>query len=273
MRYLRSFSLLLLAIVPAISFAGDVQVLCEPAVRVYLDDKPVGMSSAKEDGLFLANVAEGKHVIRIEKDGFVPQSFQVQVERIPIEIRVGAFSPNPPTPRESPAALARVVQVTGSLTVASAPQNCVVEVDGKAESKSVPLLRIEGLAPGRYTIAFSKPGYDRLSGVVTIPPGAEVGVRGDLLAGKIDTVNKGQGALRVFSTPEVCSVEILGKAHDKTGTVLNVTHLPAGEHRMVVTWRGRQMASNILITAGHRTVVTVSFIRGDEPFVVSYELE
>ncbi len=273
MRFLRWLSLLLLACVPAISFAGDVQVLCEPALRVYLDGKPVGTSSAKEDGLFLANVVEGEHVIRIEKDGFVPQSFQVQVEKIPIEVKVGALAPEPPAPRESPAGPAKVVQVAGNLIVTSAPQNCVVEVDGKAESKSVPLLRIDGLAPGQHTVAFSKPGFDRVSGVVTIPPGGDVSVRGDLLARKIETVNEGQGALRVFSTPEVCSVEILGKTHDKTGTVLNVTHLAAGEHRMVVNWRGREMSSNVLITAGHRTVVTVSFIRGEEPFVVSYEPE
>jgi hypothetical protein len=263
----------LLTSIPVASFAGDVQILCAPALRVYLDGKAVGMSSAKEDGLFLTNVKEGSHVIRVEKDGCVPQSFKVEVEKVPVEVKVGEFSPAPSAPHESPAAPAKVVQTVGNLIVTSAPQNCVVEVDGKAETKNVPLLRIDGLAPGRHTVAFSKPGFDRLSNIITIPPGADVAVRGDLLVGKIETVNEGQGSLRVFSTPEICSVQILGKTHDKTTTVLNVTHLPAGEHRMVVNWRGREMASNVLITAGHRTVVTVSFIRGDEPFVVTYEPE
>ncbi len=273
MRYVRWFLVLLLTSVPVVSFAGDVQVLCPPALRVYLDGKAVGTSSAKEDGLFLGDVKEGSHVVRVERDGFVPQSFKVEVEKVPVEVKVGEFSPAPQAPHESPAVPAEVVQTAGNLIVTSAPQNCVVEVDGKAESKSVPLLRIGDLAPGQHTIAFSKTGYDRLSSVVAIPPGGEVSVRGDLLAGKIETASEGEGSLRVFSMPEVCSVQILGKTHDKTTTVLNVTHLPAGEHRLVVTWRGRQMASNVQITAGHRTVVTVSFIRGDEPFVVAYERE
>ncbi len=61
--------------VPGISFAGDIQVACGPALRVYLDGTFVGTSSAKDDGLFLANVSEGAHVVRVEKEGFVPQSF------------------------------------------------------------------------------------------------------------------------------------------------------------------------------------------------------
>ncbi|OYV97665.1 MAG: hypothetical protein B7Z68_02940 [Acidobacteria bacterium 21-70-11] len=273
MRYVRWFMVLLLTSIPVVSFAGDVQVLCPPALRVYLDGKAVGASSAKEDGLFLADVKEGSHVIRVERDGFLPQSFKVEVEKVPIEVKVGEFSPAPQAPHESPAAPAEVVPTAGSLIVTSAPQNCAFEVDGKAESKSVPLLRIYDLAPGPHTVSFSKPGFGPLSGVVTIPPGGEVSVRGDLLAGKLETASEGEGSLRVFSTPEICSVQIVGKTHDKTTTVLNVTHLPAGEHRMVVNWRGRQMSSNILITARHRTVVTVSFIRGDEPFVVKYEPE
>jgi hypothetical protein len=275
MRFLRWFLFFsLLLSVPAVSFAGDVQVLCEPGLRVYLDGKVAGTSSAKEDGLFLPGVAVGGHVVRVEKDGFAPQSFKVEVEKLPIEVKVGAFSPlAAAAPPEPAPAQPEVVQMAGRLTVTSAPQNCTFEVDGRPEAKDVPVLRIDALSPGQHTVAFSKPGFERLTGVVNVPPGGEISVRGDLLAGKLETVNEGQGSLRVLSTPEVCSVQILGKTHDKTGTVLNVTHLPAGEHRMVINWRGRQMASDVLITAGRRTVVTVSFIRGDEPFVVSYEPE
>ena len=275
MRILRCFLLFsLLLSVPVISSAGDVQVLCEPGLRVYLDGKDAGTSSAKEDGLFLPGVAVGGHVIRVEKVGFAPQSFKVEAEKLPIEVKVGAFSPLPAAAPPQPApAKPEVVQMAGRLTVTSAPQNCTFEVDSQPEAKDVPVLRIDAVSPGQHTVAFSKPGFERLTGVVNVPPGGDVSVRGDLLAGRIETASEGEGSLRVFSTPEICSVQIVGKTHDKTTTVLNVTHLPAGEHRMVVTWRGRQMASNVLITAGHRTVVTVSFIRGDEPFVVSYEPE
>ena len=79
MRSLRWLCFLLVMSVPATSFAGDIQVLCEPGLRVYLDGKLAGTSSAKEDGLFLPALPEGAHIVRVEKDGFVPQSFRVQV--------------------------------------------------------------------------------------------------------------------------------------------------------------------------------------------------
>jgi hypothetical protein len=273
MKCLRWLCLLLLTSVPVMSFAGDIQVACEPALRVYLDGKFVGTSSSKEDGLFLANVPEGGHVIRVEKDGFVPQSFQVDVLKLPIEVKVGEFSPEPAIRHDRETSSAKIKEPSGKLLVTSAPQNCVVEIDGKPESKSTPLLLIEGLAAGEHPISFSKPGYDRISGVVRIQPGAEVTIRGDLTAGKLETIHEGEGSLRVISTPEHCTVRFLGMTEEKTRARLNLSHIPAGEHRIVVEWKGLQLSSNVVITKGHRTVVVVSFMKGDQPFVVSYEPE
>ena len=67
-----------------------------------------------------------------------------------------------------------VKQLIGNLIVTSAPQNCVVEIDGGSETKSTPQLSIEGLPAGQHTITFSKPGYETISGVIRIPPGVEV---------------------------------------------------------------------------------------------------
>jgi hypothetical protein len=94
MKRLLWLCLSVLVLVPAPLFAGDIQVACEPGLRVFLDGKLAGTSNAKEDGLFMANVPEGAHVIRVERDGFVPQSYQVEVATLPIEVRVGR-SPGP----------------------------------------------------------------------------------------------------------------------------------------------------------------------------------
>jgi hypothetical protein len=259
--------------VPVLSFAGDIQVFCEPALRVYLDGKFVGTSSAKDDGLFLANVPGGAHIIRVEKEGFVAQSFQVEVKNLPIEVKVEAFSPEPPMGREGETGGATVKQPAGNLLVTSAPQDCVVEIDGKAEDKSVPLLRIDGLAAGEHAISFSKPGYDRISGLVKIQPGTDVTVRGDFKAGKLETIYEGKGSLRVISTPEHCKVRFLGKTREKIRARLNLSYIPAGEHEMVVSWKNLKLSSTIAIINDYRTVVVVSFRKGDQPFVVSYEKE
>jgi len=273
MKGLRWFCLLLVACVSAASFAADIQVACEPGLRVYLDGNLVGTSNAKEDGLFVANVPEGAHVIRVEKAGFVPQSFRVEVWKLPIEVNVGEFSPEPPVRPDREIPSAELEQLAGSLRVTSAPQNCTVEIDGKTEAKSAPEMVIVGLAAGEHRITFSKPGYDHISGVVRLHPGAKVTVRGDLIAGKVETIHEGVGSLRVISTPEYCAVRILGMTKEKTRPRLNISHLPAGEHRITVEWKGRQVSRDVLITNGTRTIVIVSFLKGDEPFVVSYEPE
>lgn len=273
MKRMLRLCLLVVMIVPAMSFAGDIQVVCEPGLRVYLDGKLAGTSNAKEDGLFLANVPTGAHVVRVERDGFVPQSFQVEVATLPIEVKVGAFSPAPVIRKDPETDGATTKQPVGKLLVTSAPQECVVEIDGKTENKSVPILLVEGLAAGEHTIAFSKPGYERISGVVTIRPGVEVTVRGDLMAGKVETVHEGMGSLRVFSTPAHCTVKVAGIIRETANGVLNLSYIPAGEHRIVAEWKGRRLATNVVIANGQRTVVTVSFMKGEQPFVVSYKPE
>lgn len=273
MRCLRWLCLLLVAGMPTTSFAGDVQVICGPALRVYLDGAFIGNSSARDDGLFLAGVADGAHVIRVEKAGFVPQSFQVEVQKLPIEVRVEEFSSEPPFRQERETTRPRVERSAGNLLITSAPQNCVVEIDGRSETKSIPLLLIEGLAAGEHLISFSKPGYGRLSGAIKIQPGAEVRVRGDLKAGRLEAVTEGQGSLRVISVPEYCTVRFLGMTKEKTDLVLNVSHVPAGEHRIVVAWGRLELSSSVVIIRGQRAVVTVSFMKAAKPFVVSYEPE
>jgi hypothetical protein len=253
--------------------ASDIQVTCEPGLRIYLDGALRGTSTAREDGLFLANVPEGPHTIRVEKDGFEPQVFQVQVPALPIQVKVAPFSPQPPAGREGKTGAPEVKPATESLLITSAPQNCVVEIDGRSHTKDAPQLLIDGLAAGEHTIVFSKPGYDRVSHVIRIEPGAEITVRGDLIAGRVEVVHEGEGSLRVISTPENCTVRILGKTRDKIHPKLNVSYLPAGEHLMVVSWGGRELSTNVLIKDGQRTIVRVSFMKGDQPFVVSYEPE
>jgi hypothetical protein len=273
MKRLLWLCLLIVAIVPVLSFAGDIQVACEPGLRVYLDGKLVGTSNSKEDGLFLANVPAGAHVVRVEKDGFVPQTFRVEAQALPIEVKVKGFSPEPPTRHGAEIGSATAKQPVGKLLVTSAPQDCIVEIDGREQNKSVPLLLIEGLAAGEHPISFSKPGYDRISGVVTIRPGVEVTIRGDLKAGKVETVYEGYGSLRVISTPEHCMVQFFGKTNEKTRGRLNISYIPAGEHRIVVSWKNLQVSGEILIAKGYRTVLEVSFMKGDKPFVVWYEPE
>jgi hypothetical protein len=78
------------------------------------------------------------------------------------------------------------------------------------------------------------------------------------------------GSLRVYSAAH----GPIRWDHGETANgVFNFSYIPAGEHRLVVEWKGRRMATSVVIAKGQRTVVTVSFMKGDQPFVVSYKPE
>jgi hypothetical protein len=201
------FSLVLLMSVAAVPFAGDVQVSCEPGLRIYLDGEFMGISTKKKDGFFLIDVPGGTHAIQVEKDGFLPQRFEVKIPVLPIEVKVEEFTPDP-------------------------------------------LLRKK-----------------------MAPSDAELTLRRNLKAGEGEIVHEGRGSLRVFSRPLRCTVHFSGLIRDKTRQRLNLSHIPAGEHQMTVSWRGQEISSKVLIRNGERTVVAVSFMKGDDPFVISYEPE
>ena len=271
MKVNRYVFLCLLLSVAAVAPAGDIQVFCSPGLRVYLDGELMGTSSAKDDGLYLFDVPHGARTIRVEKDGFVPQIIEVEVSDFPIEVTVADLSPEPVVRYRTDVDAQTVVQLVGNLVITSAPQNCVVEIDGESQPKTTPQLTIEGLAAGEHTVTFSKAGYEPISRVVTIEPGSEVKIRGNLKAEKVESIFEGLGSLHVISKPERCTVRFRGQTRQKTQPKLNMRQIPAGKYPIVLSIPGRDIATTVTILDKKKTLLEVSFLKGDEPFVISHE--
>ena len=264
----------LLAGFATLSFAGDIQVSCKPGLSVYLDDEYMGESTAIQDGLFLMNVGKGKHILRVEKDGFIPRTIEVEVSDYPIEVRVGALVPLSPQPEPVAPTPAPIKPAFGILVITSAPQNCVVEIDGtRTEIKDTPTLTLSDLVIGRHTISFSKEGYETISGTFSVLAGRATSVRGNLIDGKVEAGGEGKGSVRVITKPTSCEVRFAGKYYDKQHRILKISHIPAGDYPMVVEWGGRTLSAVVPISDGKRTIVNVSFMEGDRPFVITTEPE
>lgn len=270
MRHARGIILLIVLAVAASAAAGDIQVLCEPGLRVYLDGELAGISSRLDDGAYLSDIPRGLHTVRVEKDGFLPQSFEVLVGQAPVEVTVGAFEPAPPGAGAAGAAGAGTSMAVGTLVVTSAPQNCVVEVDGTPHTKTSPQLTIGGITGGEHTLRFTKPGYEPVAKKVVMQPGARVAVHGNLKAAEVVAVQEGWGSLRVVSEPSRCTVKFMGKTSEKTTMNLNLSRIPAGEHPIIVSIPGRELTTKVLILDEQTTIVKVNFIYGSVPFVISH---
>lgn len=252
----------------AVDFAGGVQVSAEPGLRVLFDGEPVGTTNRREDGLYLTEVSRGRHTITVEKTGFEPQTFDVQVVQRPIEVEVGRFVPVEAADEAAGSSRRGGVEV-GSLVVTSAPQNVTVEIAGRVERKTTPQLSIGGLAVGEHELTFSKEGFEPVTSTIAIEPGAENTIHGDLKATAVSVVRHGMGAMRITSKPMSCTIWFRNEIYEKTHDRLNIGKIPAGEYSMVVMIPGRRLATTVLIVDGQRTDVEVSFIKGDDPFVIT----
>jgi hypothetical protein len=175
--------------------------------------------------------------------------------------------PTVPAPEPTPAAPSVAL---GTLVITSAPQNCVVEIDGRPHTKTSPVLTVGGLGAGEHTVVFRKPGYEPLRRTISIPPGATLAVHGNLKQRTVDVEHPGVGSLRLRCRPTSCTVRLLGMLRDTSGGSLKLSHLPAGEHRLVVAIPGRELQTSILILDGQRTEVEASFLKGEEPFRVTH---
>jgi hypothetical protein len=259
-------------------WAGDIQVFADPGLRVYLDDDLMGVTTEAQDGLYLLDVDPGAHTLRILKDGFLPQHFEVNTGELPIEIRVDAadFVPQPTPAEPRPPAVDPVPtepatpQQVGQLVVISAPQSCTVSIDGREERKRTPHLTLGGLPAGPHTITFRRDGYRPISDRIEVPAGAELTVRGNLIEGTVEVIHTGTGSLRLTSTPTACTVRLDGRAHQKTRGRLNLSFIPAGWHELEVAIPGRTLSTEILILDGRKTLVDVSFVDGDAPFTMTH---
>lgn len=263
----------LLLAAPALLSAGDIQIFCEPGVRVRLDGRPAGVATAREDGLFLVNVPPGTRTLHLERDGFLAQVVRVDVPEHPIEITAAEWIPAPAQGGVAAEPEGGDNPVGGTVVITSAPQNCTVDLGGTVHSKRSPQLVVPGLPPGEHPIAFSKDGWEPIRGVVTVRAGVRTAVRGNLIDGRVEVLHQGKGSLRVISRPDRCSVRFLGRVAETSRGRWNVSHVPAGVHRLVVSKQGREITTEVLIAEGRRTVVLVSFLPGDEPVTVSFEPE
>ena len=130
-----------------------IEVICEPDVKVYLDNDFVGITNENENGLFIQKISAGNHSLRFEKENFLSQ-----VEIITIEKgQVLSFRVKPFKPVENKILLGNADEVTGGLLIQSLPTEITVripslDIDVK---KTEDILEIESIKVGSYSASFS----------------------------------------------------------------------------------------------------------------------
>ena len=143
---------------------GHIEVRCETDIKVFLDNKFVGVSDV--NGLFLRQVPVGPHVVRIEKDGYQPQNsdtFLLEADQVYLFEAVKMEAALEPESDENE----EVARGTGSLVIQTIPVECLVTLFGVGLTgndeeivKTQDRWTANGVRSGRYLATFSAMGVE-----------------------------------------------------------------------------------------------------------------
>lgn len=147
--------------------AGNLWIKCETGLDVYLDGVFVGVSEGAENGKFLPGISSGEHTIRIEKVGFAPVEYSIEVDPAPKQIVVGELGPEIKDDKSGATDGEDPEQLTGSIEITSDPTDCNVKIGDQRILKNQPTLTFLGVPAGEHKMWFEKLGIV-LSTVVAV---------------------------------------------------------------------------------------------------------
>jgi hypothetical protein len=124
-------------VVPISAFAsGDIQITCEPGIRIWLDNEFQGKTTVDDMGLFLENISPGEHEIKAAKKGFTPVIKKVLIKRgQTLEVNIKFATPSIRVEDISPERSGALEREIGTLVLRSAPLNAEIFLDGKSIGK------------------------------------------------------------------------------------------------------------------------------------------
>jgi hypothetical protein len=179
---------ILLCIIPsfAIGATGDLQVTCEPDVKIYIDNEYKGITNEFEDGLAI-ELSSGKHTLKAVKKGYEPfiKEFTIQEYKgTKIEVTFKEVSEN--IYQISPESGETSAQV-GTIELRSIPMGAIVYIDGEKKQGKTDM-GIKGVKAGQHKILFQK-GENNLSGVFKLEPSNILKLKADFKEGKIINIS------------------------------------------------------------------------------------
>lgn len=170
---------------------GHIEVQCEPDLKVFLDNKFVGVS--EDNGLFLRRVPAGPHVIRLEKEGYHPvnsDSFMLEADQVYLfeAPKLEAILSSERDEDEE------ATRGTGSLVIQTIPVECLVTLYGIGLTgndeeivKTEDRWTANGVRTGRYLATFSAGGTEHKE-VITIRPNRTTHIMVDIERGEMTDI-------------------------------------------------------------------------------------
>jgi hypothetical protein len=163
-----------------------LQVVCEPGVDIYLNEKFISTSKWKSNGLHL-KLSAGTYTAEARKEGYVPQTKKFSIEKGDVQVwRLEPFAPLAET--EKAADGMGVERGFGSLTIYSQPARCTITLVRPSQSeaswpKNGKQWKASQIPAGKYTVKATHQGKT-LSYDIEIPANGNVEMLFNFYSGK-----------------------------------------------------------------------------------------
>ncbi len=150
------FSLLFVLIIwaPCVAIAaGDIQITCEPGIRIWLNNDFKGKTTIDDNGIFIEGLSQGNYIIKAAKTGFNPLRKTVNVlDGQTIEVKIKFTTPSVKIEQISPEKDTTLVQKVGTFILRSVPLKATVYIDNKEMGKTD--IKVGNFPVGNHTVKF-----------------------------------------------------------------------------------------------------------------------
>jgi hypothetical protein len=157
------FILLMLISTNVYAATGDIQVTCEPNVRILIDNNYKGITNESDGGLFIEGLSTGGHTLKAIKKGYDPfiRNISIIADKA-IEIKI-SFGERKEQVKSLQPEEGQTLSQVGRMELRSVPLGAKVTIDGKSYQQRTDM-EIENIPIGQHRITFER-GNKRLTGL------------------------------------------------------------------------------------------------------------
>ncbi len=139
------------------SQTGDLQVYSTDGLRVYIDGGGIGTTNTDDEGLYVSDLAQGDHLLKVSKKGYQPKTYNISIRpNRTTGIHIEYLVPNVKISQSGNNQTSEIKSYYGGVRIRTKPMKATIEFSGQTVHKDTDLIRIDELPVGEYVFEFTR---------------------------------------------------------------------------------------------------------------------